>query len=263
MRLGSPADFRDVDESDVPALIRYLDAISRTFAREKEAALRAQQLRAGMAVLDVGCGIGDDVRAIANIVGSAGRAVGVDASTEMVDEARARGVPQNAEFLAASSDALPFESATFDACRAERVFQHLSDPDATARELHRVLRPEGSALVIDPDWETVMISGDMPETTRRIIHAFTDRFLNPWAARNALAVFRKAGFRSTVARPIVSTPSLSQARWLFLDWAIQTALDERVASRDEAERWLASLAQADERGEFFCGVVGVATLAIS
>lgn len=263
MRLGGLADFQDVDESNVPALIRYLEAISRTFAREKEATFRAQQLRAGMAVLDVGCGIGDDVRAIANIVGSSGRVVGVDASTEMIDEARSRGVPQNAEFVTAPSDTLPFASATFDACRAERVFQHLSDPVATARELHRVLRPKGSALVIDPDWETVMISGDMPETTRRVIDAFTDRFMNPWAARNALAVFRKAGFRSAVARPIVSTPSLAQARWLFLDWAIQTAIAERVASRDEAERWLTSLAQSDERGEFFCGVTGVATLAIS
>lgn len=263
MRLGGLADFRDVDAHDIPAMIRYLDAISRTFAREKEATFRAQQLRAGMTVLDVGCGVGDDVREIAEIVGSTGRAVGVDASREMIAEARGRGVPENAEFVAASSDVLPFGDATFDACRAERVFQHLRDPDAAARELRRILRPKGSALVIDPDWETVMISGDMRATTRRIIDAFTDRFANPWAARNALAVLRKAGFRSTVARPIVSTLPLSDARWLFLDWAMQSALEAEAVSRDEAAQWLASLADAEESQQFFCGVVGVATLAIA
>jgi SAM-dependent methyltransferase len=263
MRLGGLTDFQDVDANDAAALIRYLDEISRTFAREKETTYRAQQLRTGMAVLDVGCGIGDDVRAIAKLVNDGGRVVGVDASTAMIEEARARGVPGNAEFIVGRSDALPFPAASFDACRAERVFQHLCDAHATARELRRILRPGGSALVIDPDWETVMISGDMPLVVRRIVRAFTAHLTNPHAGRNALAVLRRAGFEAGTSRPIVSTPTLRQARWLFLDAAIRYAIDQTAVSWPQAEQWLTSLAEAERRGEFFCAVIGVATLAIA
>jgi len=38
------------------------------------------QVRPGDRVLDVGCGLGDDVRALAALVGPSGRAVGIDAS---------------------------------------------------------------------------------------------------------------------------------------------------------------------------------------
>ena len=75
-------------------------------------------------MLDVGCGTGDDVRAIAEIVGALGHVVGIDPSTAMIDESNARGLPSNATFGVGSAYTLPHADGSFDAVRADRVMQH-------------------------------------------------------------------------------------------------------------------------------------------
>src|SRR5579872_1643309 len=208
MNKFSVGDFRDVDASDPRALIAYLDAVTTRSTEDKQRMYEAQKLAPGMRVLDIGCGTGDDVRAIAAIVGANGRATGVDSSEAMIAEARRRGVPANTEFIKASATELPFESAAFDACRAERVFQHVANAEAAAAEMRRVLRTGGTAFVQDPDWETLMISSGDVEITRRILHALTEQFENPWAGRNARMLLRRAGFGTVIATPVVSTPTL-------------------------------------------------------
>src|SRR5262245_43792070 len=84
--------FGDVDRAaDPQALIGYLASVSalemaQAYKRQSLALLR---VGAGGHVLDVGCGRGDEVRAIAALVGPTGRAVGVDASAAMIAEATA------------------------------------------------------------------------------------------------------------------------------------------------------------------------------
>src|SRR5579872_219441 len=186
----SLADFTNADASNPSALIAYLDAVSRAGVEDKRKTYEAQRLATGMRVLDVGCGTGDDVRAIAEIVGPSGKVVGIDTSVAMIAEARKRGVPENVEFVRGCADALPFEANAFDACRAERVFLHLRNPDAAASELQRVLRDGGSAFLLDPDWEALLIGSADMDVTRRITRALADRFANPWAGRNAVATLR-------------------------------------------------------------------------
>src|SRR5262245_19774054 len=119
--------FADVDRAPDPGeLVRYLDAVR---ARPGVSAYKLRSfdelgLEAGMRVLDVGCGTGDDARAIAERIGASGVVVGVDSSNTMVDEARRRGAASpNVRFEQASVDSLPFTRDSFDACRADRVFQ--------------------------------------------------------------------------------------------------------------------------------------------
>ena len=101
--------FNDADAADGRALIEYLDNATRNSAQTKAATYAAQHLSPGMRVLDAGCGTGDDVRAIAEIVGPAGHVTGVDSSRTMIEEARVRGVPANAAFVAADAGALPLK----------------------------------------------------------------------------------------------------------------------------------------------------------
>jgi SAM-dependent methyltransferase len=65
--------------------------------------------------------------------------------------------------------ALPFADHTFDACRADRVIQHLDDPTTAMRELVRVTRRGGRVVVADPDQETLTIH------VPGIPKSFTDR----------------------------------------------------------------------------------------
>ncbi|MBI3797064.1 MAG: class I SAM-dependent methyltransferase [Deltaproteobacteria bacterium] len=70
-----------VDQTtDLSAFVSYLDTVTtlETVRRMKQRTYELLQVREGHRLLDVGCGLGDDVRALAQQVGTAGRMVGVD-----------------------------------------------------------------------------------------------------------------------------------------------------------------------------------------
>jgi 2-polyprenyl-3-methyl-5-hydroxy-6-metoxy-1,4-benzoquinol methylase len=120
-----------------PDLIKFLDACRQIgpIAAAKRWIFEQLQVAGGQRVLDVGCGTGDDVAAIAAVVGASGRAVGVDHSEAMIAEASNRhGDVPGAFFEIADAQHLPFESGRFDACRTERVLQHLPDPDCAVAD---------------------------------------------------------------------------------------------------------------------------------
>lgn len=81
-----------------------------------------------------------------------GRVAGVDVSTEMVRQASARnreGVRSGrVELRIGSIESLPFESETFDAVYATNSAQFWPDLEGGMREVRRVLRSGGRAVVV-------------------------------------------------------------------------------------------------------------------
>ena len=167
--------FRDVDEQDAAKYIAYLDDQARSpfWQARKRETVEAMRLPAGGAGLDVGCGVGDEVRAIAEV---AGRAVGVDSSEALIAEARSRS---DHEFLVADAHELPFEDGTFDAVRVERTLQHVEDPRKVVAEMVRVTRPGGRIVAIEPDWDTLEIAAAPLEATRRVTRGWADGIRHP------------------------------------------------------------------------------------
>lgn len=256
-------DFSSVEEHRSRDLIEYLDFGSRLSMDDKLKTFAIQQLGPGMSVLDVGCGTGDDVRAIADIVGRQGRVAGTDPNPAMIAEAMVRGTPDNAQFEVSPASALPYRDATFDAVRADRVFQHIREPDLAASELRRVTKPGGTALLLDQDWGSLMISGADPVVTRRVIGAFCEGLARPWAGREARGLLLKAGFAHVDYSATVSIPPFSTALVSVLIPAIETATAAGAIDGEGGRRWLDSLVKSEERGAFFCGVVVVIALGVS
>lgn len=254
--------FTNVDAAEKPAeMVAYLDDATRLAAEGKRASYLALGLQPGMHVLDVGCGTGDDVRALAEIVGPQGRAAGIDSSRTMIDQALTRGTPENVEFRCAPASAIPFADASFDAARAERVFQHLENPDEAAHEIRRILKPGGVAMLIDQDWETIVVAGAEKSLTRRICNAFTDHLANGWAGRKHLALLKGAGFHDVQVLPtaiqLPFAPAMALVLRIGVDYAVQTG----IISAAEGATWTADLQMAEERGEFFCAFTIFAALA--
>ena len=100
-------------------------------------------------VLDVGMGAG---RLCAELVERGWTVMGIDLSPAMVEAARQR-LPAIAERLYVGSiDRLPFGDGTFDAVAATGVLEYATDDlDGATRELARVLRPGGRAVVSFPN----------------------------------------------------------------------------------------------------------------
>jgi ubiquinone/menaquinone biosynthesis C-methylase UbiE len=71
-------EFRNVDAADDPArFAAYLDAVAVQLREHKQASYNMLELRPGDVVLEVGCGTGDDARALTTQVAPGGRVVGI------------------------------------------------------------------------------------------------------------------------------------------------------------------------------------------
>jgi ubiquinone/menaquinone biosynthesis C-methylase UbiE len=93
-------------------------------------------------VLDLGCGTGMFLRELSR---RAKFAVGVDASPEMLRVANVRR--GRAALVLADADTLPFPDGSFDAVVSVTLLQNMPDPAATVREVARVLKPGGVAIL--------------------------------------------------------------------------------------------------------------------
>lgn len=94
-------------------------------------------------ILDVGCGTGANLEMLADF----GEAEGVDVSTEALDFCRTRGL-QNVR--QGEAEHLPYEDRSFDLVTGLDVVEHLDDDVAGLREMRRVLRLGGRALLFVP-----------------------------------------------------------------------------------------------------------------
>jgi SAM-dependent methyltransferase len=110
-------------------------------------------LRKDSRALDVGCGSGRELRAVARLA-PRGEVVGVDLAGGMVKSAfraaRAHGI-DNCAFFQSDASSLP-EAFTgrFDVAYSCLAHHHYPDPPAAASSILRCLRPGGLYFVVDP-----------------------------------------------------------------------------------------------------------------
>lgn len=139
---------RDREETDrLIQQSRLYDSLTRRLFHEAG-------IGSGMTVLDIGSGAGDVALILAELVGPAGKVVGVDANAEILETARARAREAglaNVEFLA--GDARTVEAGgDFDAVAGRLVLMYMSDPAAALRQLVRRLRPGGIVAFEEVDF---------------------------------------------------------------------------------------------------------------
>ncbi len=134
------------------------------------ALLRAASLRPGLSVLDVGSGGGAAALASAQLVGSAGRVVGVDLSGALIQLARRRATElgvANLTFVQADAQSSRLDPDPFDAIVSQFGVMFFDDPIAAFSNLREHLRPGG----------------------RLVFACWQEADRNTWHTRRALAPF--------------------------------------------------------------------------
>src|ERR1700730_14462151 len=96
-------------------------------------------------IVDVGCGTGAILKQVVNRE----RNVGIDLAPQAISFCRQRGLNNVQQ---GDIHALPFLDASFDAVICSSVLYHqwVSDVEGALREMHRVLRPGGTLLIVVP-----------------------------------------------------------------------------------------------------------------
>ena len=111
------------------------------------------RLAPGESVLDVGCGTGTLAIAARRRVGATGEVFGIDPSPAMIARAvsKAGRARVDVSFTNGAVEALPFTGGRFDAVLSTLMLHHLPRKvrQQCAREIGRVLKPEGRVLVVD------------------------------------------------------------------------------------------------------------------
>jgi demethylmenaquinone methyltransferase/2-methoxy-6-polyprenyl-1,4-benzoquinol methylase len=169
------------------------------------------RIPAGSRVLDVATGTG---AVAAELVARGCTVVGLDQSPEMLAVARER-LAGDVELVEGRAEALPFADASFDALTVTYLLRYVDDPEATLRELARVVRPGGTLAMLEfavphgawrPLWELYVRVG-LPAAGRAISPGWHEvgRFLGPsirsfHARHDLVALWRAAGIADVSAR---------------------------------------------------------------
>jgi SAM-dependent methyltransferase len=228
--------------------IRYLvDAAASTPGQQyKGRILRRLELRAGLTVLDVGCGPGVDLPAMAAAVGDTGRVIGVDHDPVMADEARRRtGQDGRIEIRLGDAHELPVADASVDRARLDRVLMHVADPAAAVAQLRRVVRPGGLIALAEPDWDTLVVGDVDLEMSRAYTRYVATRVIRNGAiGRQLPRLAVEAGFvLRSVAPTVVAFDDFAAANEILkVPSVAQRAVRAGALAEEPALRWLDRLA---------------------
>ena len=101
----------------------------------------------GLKVLEIGCGIGTDGAQFAK---AGADYTGIDLTEAAIDLARQRFALAGlkGDFRVSDAENLNFADDSFDLVYSHGVLHHTPDIEAAVREIHRVLRPGGRAMVM-------------------------------------------------------------------------------------------------------------------
>jgi hypothetical protein len=192
---------------------------------------------AGKDVVDIGCGGGALVRALA---ARGARVVGLEISAEQLASARARAVagssdksgPADERYLVGRAQALPLDDGSVDVAVFMRSLHHVPPPHLldALREAQRVLRPGGVVYVAEP-----LAEGDY----YKLASLVEDELEVRRAAQNALADAARAGLQQTTTveyevQVRIADLAALRARTVSVDPARAKIFDARAPAIAEA-----------------------------
>ncbi|MGH7558720.1 MAG: class I SAM-dependent methyltransferase [Gemmatimonadota bacterium] len=149
--------------------------------------LRRTDLREDDAILDVGCGTGALLEAVAARVPGA-RLVGIDLSPAMLAVA-SRKLGDRATLVAAEAESLPFPDHSFDLVLSSSALHYWPDPSAGLAEIARVLEPRGRVVITD--WCDDYLACRIVDFLLRILEPAHHR---TYGAKACERLLREAGF---------------------------------------------------------------------
>lgn len=217
---------------------KHREVIREMFAPISQALIEDAEITSRRAVLDIATGPGEPALSIADVVGTEGKVLGLDAVPEMVEAARreaSRRGCHNTSFEVAFADDLPFPANTFDAVVSRFGVMFFPSPFDSVREMLRVLKPGGRiAMAVWHFAERNPFHYTVSQVVERYVHSPPLAPDSPDAFRFAtpgklLAILSKAGATATHERLLrFSIRALISVEDF---WALRSEMSEKLRAK--------------------------------
>lgn len=166
-------------------------------------------LKQGDSLVDLGSGGGIDIFRASQLIGEGGKAIGIDATPEMIwrarDTAKKYGDKyRNVEFRLGEIEHLPIESNSIDYVISNCVINLSPDKLAVFRESFRVLKNNGIFAVAD-----VTLPKEIPQTARRDMDSWSACIAGALTDSEYTKLLQIAGFQD-ISIEHVSTTNIGE-----------------------------------------------------
>ena len=144
----------------------------------------------------------------------------------------------------------------YDAAFGARLLLHVADPEPVVAEMARVVKPGGRVVLMDWDFETVVVSHPNRELTRRLLHWRCDHHSGDnWSGRRLLGHALAAGLRGVTVIPVVTVARDETAALTGSVFrAAEVARDGGAITLVEHDAWTGELRRQLAEGRFLASI---------
>jgi len=176
-------------------LIRLRRVVENNFKKQKEVIKKYFFYNPEDSILDLGCGSGEF-----SVFFQKENYVGIDIDATNIEFARKQFAKN---FIVADAKKLPFDNSTFSKILVSGVFHHMSTDDCLSvfSEMKRVLKPEGSVLVMEDTQSKYLLTSLIQKIDQgnfiRSHEDWSNLFERNWSVKNKFTFKNGLCFYST------------------------------------------------------------------
>jgi len=152
-------------------------------------------------LLDLACGTGWALRYAADRTNGQGEFYGVDNSSKMIEQARAKFQGcGNLHFYKSRVEELPFDDDFFDVVMSSNAFHHFSNPAKALKEANRVLKLRGKLYILDMTADNAFM-----KLADWLIHKMEPAHVKFYSTKEFQTLFESAGLHYLTSQHIAPT----------------------------------------------------------
>ena len=159
------------------------------------------------------------------------------------------------EYYISEAEKMDFDDSTFDGCRSERTFMHLSDPKKAFAEMIRVTQSGGYIVVFDLDWDAFVIYHPDKILTRKVIHLMCDKIRQGIVGRQLYHLFKSNNLTNITVIPHSIVPTYFFFKEIC-DGLLKGAEGSGLITESEYNSWWNYLDYANRIGQFYASQTG-------
>ena len=158
------------------------------------------------------------------------------------------------------SKKLEFDDNTFDLVFTKDMFECITDKEFLVKEIYRILKPGGTVISVNCDWDSITYNGENKELIYKAVHAYAITKqgwmddLDSWIGRRMFGYFNKSNlFESSVSVHNVVETEYSEGSFgydLSLDISWLYKYNTGALSESEYDEFINNLKSAQKEGSY-------------